>query len=320
MARGRRFCLILVLLLLAAFIGLNILAYNNARSMMRFVPEGARTSKPEALSVIQKARILFTGVTVPRPQSAATPSDVGMEYESFTIASTDGTRLGAWYCENPQRSPLVILFHGYASGKAGMLREAAAFRALGCSVMLVDFRGSGESSETYTTMGMREADDVAAAVNYARANIPYQRIILFGQSMGAAAVLGAIHSHGIKPDAVIVEAVFDTMLNTVRNRFRAMGVPSFPNAELLVFWGGRQMGFNGFANNPVDYARSVGCPILFLHGSDDPRARIAEARRVFEAVPGEKQFKEFGRTGHGGYLFRDSHGWRAAVEEFLAVE
>lgn len=60
--------------------------------------------------------------------------------------------------------------------------------------------------------------------------------------MGAAAILRSVHEHAIQPDAVILEGVLDTLLNTVRNRFGAMQIPSFPSAELPVFWGGRQWG------------------------------------------------------------------------------
>lgn len=84
--------------------------------------------------------------------------------------------------------------------------------------------------------------------------------------------------NGIKPDAVILEAVFDTMLHTVEHRFGAMGVPAFPNAELLLFWGGVQGGFNGFDHNPVEYAGSLSCPALFMHGGLDPSSRMEEGR------------------------------------------
>ena len=183
--------------------------------------------------------------------------------------------------------------------------------------MLLNYRGSGDSSESYTTVGFDEAEDVAAAVRYARANLPHQEIVLYGQSMGAAAILRAVHSCGVRPDAIIVEAVFDKMLNTVRHRFEAMGVPSFPGAELLLFWGGQQAGFNAFGHNPVEYARSVTCPILFLHGIADPRARIEEARRVFAVVPAPKRFKEFPAVGHEAPVVRFPGEWNQTVGRFL---
>jgi hypothetical protein len=212
---------------------------------------------------------------------------------------------------------VVILFHGYSAEKTSLLREATAFLDLGASVMLVDFRGSGGSSESYTTVGVHEAEDVAAAVRYARRHLSHSNVFLFGQSMGAAAILRAVHEHAIQPDAVILEAVFDTMLNTVRNRFRAMQVPSFPSAELLVFWSGRQWGFDGFQHNPSDYASSVHCPVLLMHGAHDPRVSITEGRRVFEAVSGTKEFVTFDQSGHESYLSTHAIQWRTAVEGFI---
>ena len=106
----------------------------------------------------------------------------------------------------------------------------------------------------------------------------------------------------------------DAMLNTVRNRFRAMQVPAFPSAELLVFWGGRQWGFDGFTHNPSDYASSVRCPVLLMHGARDTRVKITEARRVFEAVPGTKEFVTFEQSGHESYLSTQAAQWRTAIK------
>ena len=135
--------------------------------------------------------------------------------------------------------------------------------------------------------------------------------------MGAAAILRAVYAHAVQPDRIILEAVFDTLLNTVRHRFRAMEVPAFPSAELLVFWGGRQWGFDGFEHNPSAYAASVRCPVLLMHGARDPRVRLIEARRVFEAVPATKEFVTFEQSGHESYLSKNAEQWRSAVERFI---
>ena len=97
-----------------------------------------------------------------------------------------------------------------------------------------------------------------------------------------------------------------------------MKVPAFPSAELLVFWGGWQTGFNGFAHNPRDYAKHVTCPILFLHGGEDPLARSAEARAVFDAVSGPREFKEFPQAAHEAMVVRFPAEWRACVARFLS--
>jgi dipeptidyl aminopeptidase/acylaminoacyl peptidase len=317
MSRRTRRWSIAAAVLAAAGIGLNVLAYKQAYAMTHFTSGTIRTGDPERLTLREKLRALFCGTEIPRPRSSTPPSELGPECRRLTLNVTNGITLGAWYCPREAPSPLVILFHGYTGEKAGVLPEAKVFLELGASVMLVDFRGSGESSETYTTVGYAEGEDVAAAVSYARAHFAPAKLILYGESMGAAAILRAVQDFGVEPDAIIAEAVFDELLTTVRHRFQLMRVPSFPGAQLLVFWGGHQFGFNGFKHNPVDYARSVKCPILFLHGAADPRARLEEARRVFDAVPGAKQFESFPGLRHQAAVVRFREQWTAAVRPLV---
>jgi uncharacterized protein len=313
-------CLIIALVVLGAgVVVLNFAAYCQAYSMTHFVEHGATTGKPQDLSFGQKLKTILLGVNLPRPRSAMLPSRLGPGCRSLTIPGVNGVRLGAWYCPTSPDRPLVILFHGYHGDKSGTVNEAKVFQELGLPVLLVDLRGSGESSESYTTVGHDEAEDVASAVQYAATNLPHSKLVLYGISMGAAAVLRAVHACEVEPDAIIVEAVFDRMLTTVRHRFGAMKLPTFPGAELLVFWGGCQFGFNGFANNPVDFAPSVRCPILFLHGAIDPNARLEEARQVYDAVPGQKWFKEFPGVGHAPIVGRFRQQWKDDVSQFLTT-
>ena len=315
--KSKRWLVACVIVLVVGFILLNAVAYRHAYAMLHFTAGQQRTPQPEKLSLARKVKVLFCGVVIPRPQTTASMLELGPQAKSLRLDCTNGISLGAWYCPGSNQNSQVILFHGYSSEKSGTLPEAKAFLEMGYSVLLVDFRGSGDSSESYTTIGFDEADDVAAAVRYARAHLPCHRVILYGQSMGAVAILRAIHNNAVHPDAIVAEAVFDKLLNTVRHRFEAMGVPSFPSAELLVFWGGYQVGFNGFRHNPVQYAKDVTCPILFLHGANDPRARIPEARNVFAAVPGFKRFKEFPDIGHEAGVVRYPDAWKNAVSQFL---
>lgn len=316
--RFRRVILLFLCLMMAGFVALNILAYRQARSMMYFTTGTERTPEAERLSFVQKIKVLWNEVSIPRPTTSVDISQLGMGSRGVTIAVTNGITLGAWYCPGANTNQLVILFHGYCGEKSGTLPMAQAFLKMGMSVLLVDFRGSGESSAAYTTVGYDEGEDVAAAVRYARANLHPDKMILYGISMGAAAVLRAVHDCGARVDGIIVESVFDSMMHAVSNRMDAMNMPSFPCAELLIFWGGWQAGFNGFRNNPVDYATAVNVPILFFHGTRDERARLEQAHRVFDAVPGKKKwFVEFTNVNHESGLRLFQKKWTEAVQKFL---
>src|SRR5205823_6308378 len=211
----------------------------------------------------------------------STPAAAGLPFTTHTIPVADGT-LEAWHVPAESARGLVLLVHGRGASKDCLLREAAAFRAFGLDGLLVDCRGSGGSSGSECTIGVREGEDVAVAVAFARQRWPGRRLGLYGQSMGSAAILRAAAHHAVAADAVILECPFDRLLTTVEHRFGAMGVPAFPLARLLVFWGGVQNGFDAFAHDPVAYAASVKCPALLMHGAHDVRVRPEEAEAVYD--------------------------------------
>src|SRR6185436_5713296 len=122
--------------------------------------------------------------------------------------------------------------------------------------LVVAFYGSGGGLGTDTSLGYLEARDVSAAVEYARQQWPSRTIVLYGFSMGSAAILRSVGVEGVSPAAIIVEAAFDNLLATTKSRFHTMGLPATPLAELLLFWGGWQWGFDAFSHNPAAYAQS----------------------------------------------------------------
>jgi pimeloyl-ACP methyl ester carboxylesterase len=108
------------------------------------------------------------------------------------------------------------------------------------------------------------------------------------------------------------------MLSTVENRFHAMGVPAFPLARLLVFWGGKQFDYNAFALNPADYATRIHCPVLMIQGSLDPRVTSEQAKNLFDHLAGPKQFELYDHAGHCGFLQSDPDRWKNSIAQFLA--
>jgi alpha-beta hydrolase superfamily lysophospholipase len=309
--------LTIALVLFSGFVLLNIIAYNHAHAMTHFREGGPRTAAPEKLSFLQKAQVLFRGVSIPRPGNLADPASQGLVFETLIFQGKDGIELEAWHVPNPKARGLVMLLHGYAACKASLLGEARAFHELGYSCVLLDLRGSGGSAGNETTIGVTEADDLALVVQRLQEAHPDQPLILYGQSMGSVAILRAVSENGVRPTAVIVECPFDRLLSTVTNRFSAMGLPSFPGAQLLVYWGGVQLGFNGFRHNPVDYARGVSCPALLMHGDQDPRVTTEQAQSIFGNLAGKKRFESFPGVGHQSYLGAQPELWKQTVSEFL---
>ena len=303
--------------LLGAAISVNVVAFMQARAMTRFTESGERTARPEQLSSLETAAIFISGVHVPRPQNSRTPAAVGLPFETHRFPSENGATIEAWYIPGKDERLVVALFHGYAASKSTLLAAARVFHELGYGTLLIDFYGSGGSSGAETTLGVEEARDVAAAVNFVRQKWPSRKIVLYGISMGGAAVLRAVATEAIKPDAIIIEATFDTFLNTAKIRFHATGLPGTPFSELLIFWGSLQWAFNFFAHNPVNYARSVNCPALILHGEKDERAPLEQARSIAQATGNKGQLIIYSGVPHMPIVDARPSEWRRDVSRFL---
>ncbi|MEK0451424.1 MAG: hypothetical protein RL088_3692 [Verrucomicrobiota bacterium] len=287
-----------------------------AWSMTHYVVSGEKTKSLERLTGVEKFKILTTGPTVTRPQNKLNPADYGLQLRTVAIASSDGIILEVWRADN-SAGAAILMFPGYANSRDTLLRVAAEFMNRGFEPWLVDFRGCGGSTGNVTTIGWKEADDVAATVAAVRAENPARKILLYGQSLGSAAILRAVGTGGANVDGIIAEAPFDSLLNTIGNRFSAMKLPRFPLAHLLCFWGGAQHGFNAFAHSPADFSASIKVPTLVMMGENDARVGLDAGRRIAAKLGPLGTFHIFAGKRHA-FLYQDAtEEWRGVVSRFL---
>jgi uncharacterized protein len=265
---------------------------------------------------MEKLQVLAEGVRLPKPRNRRTPLDVGLSYERHVFAGAHGLPLEAWLVPASSDHGVVVLFHGHAASKDQLLRVAQAFHQMGYAALLVDFYGSGGSGGSDTSIGFFEAVDVGAAYRYAQSLGRGRPVILYGVSMGAAAILKAVYDEQLEPAAIVLECPFDRLSTTAAHRFQNVGLPAFP-AALLLFWGGVQQGFNPFRMNPVEFATAVRSPTLLMQGDRDPTITMDEARSIFAHLAGPKTLAIFPGARHELYIGADRHRWTNAVGRFF---
>ena len=306
---------------------LSLASYRHAYRMTHFLEHGQATASPGDLGALEKAATLVSGVVLPRPRNTRTPGELDLAFETVHFPSADGLLLEGWWIARPGALPdgelarTALLFHGYGASRQSLLEEARELWQLGFGVLLVDLRGAGGSEGTTTTLGWDEARDVSGALRFAREHLGSQRVLLYGASMGAVAVLRALAQEDLgdlQIHALILEAPFNSLLDTTSNRFHQMGLPAFPCAHLLVFWGGRQHGFDAFEHNPEQYIASVTQPALLLFGSADPDVTAADARALAARAPAIVTSVTFAGAGHPRLLPQQPQRWRREVRAFVA--
>jgi len=296
----------------------NALAFRHAWMFTHPGPPDTPRINPRHLSTADGIRLALTGVPMAKPRNDRSPLDVGLSFQRH-IVPAEGSRppLEAWFIPGPDTATVVVLFHGHGGSKSELLRHARRLHGMGPSVLMVDFAGSGGSGDAPFTIGARESDDVTAATAYARALTGARHVYLYGLSMGAVAILKSA-AEGTAVDGIILECPFDSLLTTVRHRFETVGLPAFPAAHALLFWGGVQLGFNPFRHGALTYAPFVREPVLLMAGGRDPWVTPAETRHIFDALGGFKRLYLCEGVGHASCLSADSARWTATVGAFVA--
>jgi uncharacterized protein len=314
----RRLFIVSLTLAATLFLAFNGIAFMQAWSITHYAPTDTRTTRlPEVHTRLGKARLLVVGPTIRRMANTRTPAQYGLPYETISFTGTHGHRLEAWRVSGQPGQPSVLMFPGFGASKDTLLHAAVEFHAIGCETWIVDFGGVGGSEGRTTTIGWREAEDVAAAV-HATQNQRGGPLVLYGPSMAASAILCAQHRGLVAPDAIIIECPFDRFVTALGNRLRFVGVPEYPLAPAIAFWVGVQNGFNGLKHNPVEYARSVRCPVLLMQGENDKAVGQRAAKSMAAALGDRATFQLLPNCGHS-YLVRDGETkWRSLVRQFLA--
>lgn len=293
------------------FILFNIIAFIQAYSFTHYSTVVEEKSSIEN-GFLKTLKMLATGIDNPRPENTETPN---LKYETIHLQSN--VDLECWSIKNEVNKGTIILFHGYTDSKSNMLERAYLLHNMGYNIFLVDFMGSGGSEGSVTTIGYYEAENVKTAYDYIKSK-NNKNIVLLGTSMGSAAILKAVDDYEITPKAIIIECPFASMLETISIRFDLMGIPSFPTAHFLAFWGGVQHGFNPYSLKPAEYAKQVTCPTLLIYGLNDQKVAMSETQEIYNNLKTPKKLEIYSNSGHADYLKNDSIKWRDDVQLFLS--
>lgn len=299
-------------LVVLAIVVLNIIAFFHAYKFTHFSDGNRERTDPKELTFFGKLETLAFGVDNPRPQNTSKPA---RPFKTLAIPH-EGDTIECWYVPVDNSKGTVLIFHGYAGNKSQMVKESNQFNELGYGTILVDFLGSGGSTGNKTTIGFYESDQVKTVFDFVKTK-GHERIIMFGTSMGAVAIMKSINDHQLDPESIILECPFGDMLETVQARFRIMNAPVFPMSQLLTFWGGFQNNFNAFAHNPSEYAKNIEVRTLLLYGMKDDRVSLNETEVIFKNLAGTKELKLYPEAGHESIWMKYQREWVEDVGDFV---
>ena len=266
-------------------------------------------------NIFEKTWRIFSGPKFYKQTIKEQPS---FAFQPLRLKTADDNTIDSWYGETDSAKGIVIFLHGISVNKTVLLDEARAFLNLGYNVLLLDFRGHGNSTGLTTTFGYKETAEVESAYKFAKAK-KLPKIILYGSSLGAVVALKAVSDGKAKPDGIIADMPFDGLQDHLEARARIVGFPSQPFAFLVTMWISVLRGYNGFSHKASNYAEEVNCPVLLQWGVYDRYVEKKETEHIYNALPSkDKKLVVYTDADHESFLRHDPILWQKEVNGFLA--
>ena len=199
------------------------------------------------------------------------------EVRQVAIAVSDGEVLRAWFIRPfKNNGSAVILFHGQADNRAGMLGPAALLLRNGYSVLMPDARAHGMSGGALATYGFMEAEDVRQWFDWLVQMQTPHCIDGLGESMGAALLLNSLRSEqGFC--AVVAESPFANFREASYARigqFAGTGpwlgrTVLRPAVEFSFLYARLRYGADLTQDDPAEAVAKSSVPVLLIHGQLD---------------------------------------------------
>jgi len=233
----------------------------------------------------------FSDRMIFRPQAPGYRDGDGI----IKLSSSNGAKISATYLTNPKATFTVLFSHGNAEdiGDDELLLEG--IRAVGFSVFAYDYQGYGTSEGKATERGVYDDVDAAYAYLVDKLNVPPDRIISFGRSVGS----------GPATDLAMRRPVAGLILQSpFTSAFRVL-----TRVQLLPF--------DKFNN--LSRIQKVHCPVLVIHGTRDSVINIAHGRQLFAAANDPKQAYWVENADHNDLQYFAGRRYGISLKEFAQL-
>jgi len=204
------------------------------------------------------------------------------------LTASDGVRIAGWYVPATTgvgpTGRTVVLAHGYGSNKSGMLAWAEPLHPR-YNLVLFDFRNHGQSSGNQTTVGVREALDLEAVLDWLAASKRPTSIAVLGVSMGGATAIDEA-AFDDRISAVILDSTHATLANALQARLDRAGYPlSLPGAWSILLAGLLRTGEDMSSADPVQAIERYGeRPVLIVASANDDAIGRKDAQDLLAAA------------------------------------
>ncbi|WNR46505.1 alpha/beta hydrolase [Paenibacillus roseipurpureus] len=244
------------------------------------------------------------------------------------LSRKEDVMLDGWYLESPYapsgpKAMTVIFSHGYAGTRlekgVPALALAEAIVKAGHHVLMFDFRNSGLSEGTTTTIGLLEKEDIHGAIDWVRSETDgVATICLLGFSMGGtASLLAAAEDKSIA--GVITDSAFSQLGPYLKANLPVWSkLPRYPFTPLILTILPRLIGVNPDEVDALTALEEIAPrPVLFIHSEDDSAIPASNSIEMYKRFPDDFELWVTTKADHVGTFQLQSEAYIKRVLNFI---
>jgi uncharacterized protein len=245
-------------------------------------------------------------IFVPTKPYEKTPEVLGLRSQSVQIPLPGEAKgqLQSWFLEHPRPIATLLYLHGNGHNIGSNINQAKRLYNQGFSVLLLDYRGYGQSDGSPSEQGVYADAEAAWQYLVTKRNVNPKSIVLYGHSLGGAIATELATQH---PDAMalIVHSSFTSMPAMASRQWYSRLF--FPYLVL-------NQRFDSIAKVP-----KLQVPTLWIHGTADTLIPSQMSEELYRSAPAKlkKQLILMPNAGHNnGDLFWNQ-GLASQIKTFV---
>ena len=240
--------------------------------------------------------------------------------KELSIKSNDGLKLvGQWFDYGFDKT--IIILPGRRETLVYSYYYAQPYKNCGMNVLVIDQRAHGLSEGTYSTCGIKEADDVKLWLNYLHDVLGQKELFIHGICVGtcvASMVIATYKKDYLK--GAILDSAFITYKEIYKNHYVESGHALFPVYYQIWMWFSFFTHCNINDASTIKYVPEFGdLPVLFIWGTKDIYCLPEKSEELYAACSSnKKEIVWFEGALHSRVRLSDEERYDAVISDFLA--
>ena len=233
------------------------------------------------------------------PRQNWTPTPAGAEDQTVTVDG--GIDLSCRFFPVGKENPTILFFYGNGETAADYDNIAPLYNQVGINFFVADYRGYGNSGGSPAFQAMlSDAREVLNALRGFLQTSGYTgSVFVMGRSMGRHAAFELAANCHDQIEGMIIESGRPTLGQFTHGL-------ADDQASIL----------EAAYQNKV---RSIGMPVLVIHGESDTLAPLQDATRMFQEFPSAKKtLLTIPGAGHNDLLYLGINEYFAAIVDFVS--